>query len=109
MTFPVTWIDVENVFEPSMVKLKPVIAVAVMGETAMLPVITELGTVEIPVLARMTKLLAVVPRSTLVVVPLVTLTMAIAESKNRFKFMLDWMDGMNESVLVFCFVRFIFL
>jgi hypothetical protein len=78
-----------------MIKLKPVMAVEVMGETAMLPVITELGTVEIPVLARMTKLLAVVPRSTLVVVPLAALTMAIAESKNRLNFMSD-LDGWNE-------------
>ena len=67
MTFPVTWVDVENVLELSMVKLKPVIAVAAMGETAMLPIIVELGTVEIPASAMMTKFSAVL-RSTLVII-----------------------------------------
>jgi hypothetical protein len=37
-----------------MVKLKPVIAVEAMGETPMSPVMTELGTVEIPVFERIT-------------------------------------------------------
>jgi hypothetical protein len=45
-----------------MAKLKPVMALAAIGDTAMSPVITELGTVEMPDFARMTKLLAV-PRS----------------------------------------------
>ena len=46
MISPTTWVDVENLFELSMIKLKPVMAAEVMGETAMSTVITELGTVE---------------------------------------------------------------
>jgi hypothetical protein len=58
-----------------------------MGETAMSPIIVELGTVEIPVFARMTYSSAV-PRST-ALAPLAALTMAAAESKNKVNFMLD--------------------
>jgi hypothetical protein len=44
---------------PSPVKLKPVMASAAMGETPMSPpVILEAGTVEIPVFARIAKVLA---------------------------------------------------
>jgi hypothetical protein len=50
---PVTWEDVENSPEESNVKVKPVMAAEAMGETAMLPVISEMGTVEMPVFARM--------------------------------------------------------
>jgi len=46
-----------------MVIEKPVIAAAVMGETPMLPVIFEMGVVEIPVFVRITKF-AALPRST---------------------------------------------
>ena len=52
---PETWEAVENVFKASMAKANPVMALAAMGETAMLPVITELGTVEMPAFERMTK------------------------------------------------------
>mmetsp|Transcript_7247 Transcript_7247/g.20482 ORF Transcript_7247/g.20482 Transcript_7247/m.20482 type:complete len:100 (-) Transcript_7247:265-564(-) len=45
---PVTCEDLENSADESAVKLKPVMAVPAMGETAMLPVMEELGTVEIP-------------------------------------------------------------
>jgi hypothetical protein len=50
---PVSWEDVENCVEESRVKEKPVMAVEAMGETAMSPVISEMGTVEMPVFARM--------------------------------------------------------
>jgi hypothetical protein len=46
-----------------MIKVKPVIAVAAMGETPMLPEIIELGTLVIPDFARITKFPAP-PRST---------------------------------------------
>jgi hypothetical protein len=45
--------DVENCVEESNVKEKPVMAPEAMGDTAMSPVISEVGTVEIPVFARM--------------------------------------------------------
>ncbi len=48
-----TWEDVENSPEESNVKVKPVIAPEAMGETAISPVISEMGTVEMPVFARM--------------------------------------------------------
>jgi hypothetical protein len=48
----VTWEEVENCPEASIVKVKPVIAPEAMGETAMSPVMSETGTVEIPVFAR---------------------------------------------------------
>ena len=51
---PVTCEDVENCFEASNVKVKPVMAVAAMGDTPMSPVTAESGTVEIPVLERIT-------------------------------------------------------
>jgi hypothetical protein len=63
LTVPVTWLLVQNVVELSMVIEKPVIAAAVMGETPMLPVIFEMGVVEIPVFVRITKF-AALPRST---------------------------------------------
>jgi hypothetical protein len=62
-------------------------ALAAMGETAMSPVITELGTVEMPVFARMTKLPAV-PRST-GSAPIETLIMVTVERIKRFNFMSD--------------------
>ena len=46
--------DVENCPPTSRVKLKPVMAVAAMGETPISPVMTELGTVEMPDFARIT-------------------------------------------------------
>jgi hypothetical protein len=49
---PVICVDVEKSLPRTLVKLKPVMAVASMGETAMSPVMAEAGTVEIPVLAR---------------------------------------------------------
>jgi hypothetical protein len=49
----VTCVEVENCVEGSIVKIKPVMAPEAMGETAMLPVIAELGTVEMPLFARM--------------------------------------------------------
>jgi hypothetical protein len=56
----VTWDEVENSPEASIAKVKPVIvkskpvmAPEAMGETPMLPVITEVDTVEMPVFARM--------------------------------------------------------
>jgi hypothetical protein len=54
--------DVEKSPEESKSKLKPVIAVAAMGETPMSPVTKELGTVAIPLFARIVKLQAA-PRS----------------------------------------------
>jgi hypothetical protein len=45
--------DVENCVEESNVKEKPVMAVDVAGATPMSPVISEVGTVEMPVSARM--------------------------------------------------------
>jgi hypothetical protein len=45
--------DFENCVEESNVKAKPVRAPEAMGDTAMSPVIAELGTVEIPLFARM--------------------------------------------------------
>ncbi len=44
---------VENCVEESRVKSKPVMAPEAMGETPMLPVTTEVGTVEMPLFARM--------------------------------------------------------
>jgi hypothetical protein len=49
----VTCADVENCVEESIDKEKPVMAPEAMGETAMLPVIAEFGTVEMPLFARM--------------------------------------------------------
>jgi hypothetical protein len=51
----VTWEDVENSPEESNVKSKPVMAVESMGETAMLPVISEMAVVAVamPVFERM--------------------------------------------------------
>jgi hypothetical protein len=43
---------VENVELASKAKPKPVMAVAAMGETAMLPVMADCGTVEMPVFER---------------------------------------------------------
>jgi len=63
LAIPVTWSLVQNVFELSWVKVKPVIAVAAMGDTPMSPIIFELGTVEIPAFVRITKFSAL-PRST---------------------------------------------
>ena len=63
LMLPVTWVLVQNVVELSMDKEKPVIAVAAMGETPMLPVIVELGSVEIPAFVRITKFPAL-PRLT---------------------------------------------
>jgi hypothetical protein len=60
---PTTCEDVENSPEESKSKLKPVIAVAAMGETPISPVTMELGTVAIPLFARMVKMQAD-PRST---------------------------------------------
>jgi hypothetical protein len=45
-------VDVENCPELSLVKENPVRAPPSMGETAMSPVITEFGTVEMPLFAR---------------------------------------------------------
>jgi hypothetical protein len=47
----VTCEEVENCPEESSVKLKPVMAVAAMGETPMSPVISIMGTAEMPVFA----------------------------------------------------------
>jgi hypothetical protein len=101
-----------------MIKLKPVMAAEVMGETAMFPVIVELGTVEIAAFARMANSPAAFPSGTggtLLGVPLTALTMTITESKKRFKFiMLDLDVGLMEVVLVFfcsvyIFVRLIYV
>jgi hypothetical protein len=48
--------DVENISSPTipLVKSKPVMAKSKMGETAILPVITEAGTLVMPVFARIT-------------------------------------------------------
>jgi hypothetical protein len=53
---PVICEDVENVFVESALRSKPVTAVAAMGETAMSPVIADVGTVggDVPVLFRIT-------------------------------------------------------
>jgi hypothetical protein len=59
----VTWGEVENTFVESAVNPNPVMAVAVTGLTPMFPVMADVGTVEMPLLARMTKFLAV-PRFT---------------------------------------------
>ncbi len=48
-----TWVVVEQTSDEAFVKLKPVMAVAAMGETAMWPLMEEAGTDEMPVLARM--------------------------------------------------------
>jgi hypothetical protein len=53
-TWPVTWVDVGYTLLEYAVKLKPVMAVAAMGETAMFPVMWEFGTVEMPDLERIT-------------------------------------------------------
>jgi hypothetical protein len=55
---PTTCEAAENFPDESISKPKPVMAVAAMGETPMSPVIVELGTVEIPLFARMVKLQA---------------------------------------------------
>jgi hypothetical protein len=47
----VTCGEVENCPEPSNVKEKPVIAPEAMGETAMLPIMSRMGTAEMPVFA----------------------------------------------------------
>jgi hypothetical protein len=44
--------DVENCPPESKVRVKPVMAVAAMGETPISPFMTESGTVEMPVFAR---------------------------------------------------------
>lgn len=83
----------------SRVKEKPVIVVT--GDTAIFPVIAEVGTVEIPLFARMVQLLAV-PRRTILLplAALITLYVAI-ESKIRFFFMLDftWIDDGSGSCI----------
>jgi hypothetical protein len=48
---PVTCEEVENCPEESNVKVKPVIAPEAMGETAMSPVMSRMGTAEMPVFA----------------------------------------------------------
>src|SRR5438445_8963358 len=60
---PVTCGELENTFVASAVREKPVMNVAAAGLTPMLPVIAEVGTVEMAVFARMTKLPAA-PRFT---------------------------------------------
>ena len=82
--------DVENSFELSMIKSKPVIALAAIGETPMSPVITPPGTLVIPAFARITKFPAV--RRLIAVVAPATLTMAATESKNRFMFIILDLD-----------------
>src|ERR1039457_3946484 len=62
-TFPVIWADVANGLPAVRSKANPVMAVAPMGLTPISPVIAEVGIVEIPDLARITKLPAV-PRFT---------------------------------------------
>jgi hypothetical protein len=47
----VTCEDVENCVEESNVKEKPVMAVAAMGDTPMSPVMSRMGTAEMPVFA----------------------------------------------------------
>jgi hypothetical protein len=51
--FPVTCGEVENTLVESAISENPVIDVAAAGLTPMLPVTAEVGTVEIPLLARM--------------------------------------------------------
>jgi hypothetical protein len=58
-------VDVENVADKSDDKLKPAIVAPVAGETPMSPVMTDVGTVEMPVFARIAKSPAV-PRLTAV-------------------------------------------
>jgi hypothetical protein len=48
----VTCVVVENVEPESKSKLKPVMPIPPMGETAMLPVMADCGTVEMPVFER---------------------------------------------------------
>jgi hypothetical protein len=98
--------DVENCPSESMVKLKPVMAVAAMGETPMSPVMEELGTVAMPVLARMTYSPAT-PRSTVEGEEKVAEAALIkAESNKRFNFMVG-LDGVGFVVCVgLSFVRF---
>jgi hypothetical protein len=62
-TFPVTWEEVEKAFVASAISENPVMAAEAMGLTPMSPVMAEVGTVEIPLLARITKWPAV-PRLT---------------------------------------------
>jgi hypothetical protein len=59
----VTWLDVENWFEESAISAQPVMAVAAIGLTPMLPKMAQGTTLVMPVLLRMAKL-AAVPRST---------------------------------------------
>ena len=60
--FPVTWADVENSPEISIMRENPVMAVELIGLTPISPVMSESFAVLIPVLARITKSPAV-PRS----------------------------------------------
>jgi hypothetical protein len=54
--FPVTCAELENCKGTAVpAKLKPVMAVAAMGETPMSPLMMELGTVEMPLFARTAK------------------------------------------------------
>jgi hypothetical protein len=73
---------VENCADESKVKEKPVIAVAAMGETPILPKMLELGTVEIPVFARIAKWPAS-PSSTVSSAEVMTLQAAEAKRKKR--------------------------
>jgi hypothetical protein len=45
-------VEIANWEVGSKIKLKPVMAVAAIGETPMSPVMTEFGTVEMPAFAR---------------------------------------------------------
>jgi DNA/RNA endonuclease G (NUC1) len=50
----VTWLEVENALVASATKENPVMYVAATGLTAILPVMADGGTVEIPLAARIT-------------------------------------------------------
>ena len=50
-----TWGDIANTFDESRMSENPVMYVAATGLTPMFPVMTDAGTVEIPLFARMTK------------------------------------------------------
>jgi hypothetical protein len=51
---PLSWEDVDDNPLESAVKLKPVTAVAAIGEMAISPSMSEVGTVEMPVFVRIT-------------------------------------------------------
>jgi hypothetical protein len=53
-TFPVTCVEVENVFVESAIKVNAVMEVAAAGLTPRFPVTAEVGTVEMPLFARIT-------------------------------------------------------